>query len=251
MLLLIVKMLWYLLGSYNKFSFVTKDIEREEMKIKREIKAAAKRGDMSSAKYVFYLTLRAFCPINYLVCVLTCRTLAREIVRSRKAKERLYNTKAQLNSVSLHLQQNLATYKLAGCIQKSAEVMKLMNNLIRLPQLNQVMMTMAREMEKAGLIEEMVDEIFEDEEEIEEAEEEVQKVSAKPACIIHLCFVLKQLTSFPIKVLDGLALDVITATPNAPEAIKRPVAEGQLEDEEEDIELKAMRERYAALKQGL
>jgi charged multivesicular body protein 3 len=69
----------------------------------------------------------------------------------------MYKSKAELNSVSMHLQQNLATYKLAGAIKKSADVMRMMNNLIKLPQLNQTMMVMAREMEKAGLIEEMID----------------------------------------------------------------------------------------------
>lgn len=83
--------------------------------------------------------------------------MAKEIIRSRKAKERMYKSKAELNSVSMHLQQNLATYKLAGAIKKSADVMRMMNSLIRLPQLNQTMMMMAREMEKAGLIEEMID----------------------------------------------------------------------------------------------
>jgi hypothetical protein len=38
--------------------------------------------------------------------------------------------------------------KVAGVMQKSTQIMGAMNNLIRLPQLNQVMMTMAREMEK-------------------------------------------------------------------------------------------------------
>lgn len=69
----------------------------------------------------------------------------------------MYKSKAELNSVSMHLQQNLATFKLAGAIKKSADVMRMMNNLIKLPQLNQTMMVMAREMEKAGLIEEMID----------------------------------------------------------------------------------------------
>jgi charged multivesicular body protein 3 len=103
-------------------------IEREENKLKMEIKKYAKANDLKTAK-----------------------TLAKEIVRSRKHKDRLYVSKAQLNSVSLHLQQNLATYKMTGLIAKSADVMRAMNNLVRLPELNNVMMTMSREMEKVSV----------------------------------------------------------------------------------------------------
>jgi len=52
-----------------------------------------------------------------------------------------------------------------------------MNNLIKLPQLNQVMMAMAREMEKAGLIEEILDDTLADDDDVEEAaDEEVEKI---------------------------------------------------------------------------
>jgi len=67
--------------------------------------------------------------------------------------------------------------KVAGVMQKSTQIMGYMNNLVRLPQLNQVMMVMSREMEKAGLIEEMMEDIIPDNDEIEEAaDEEVEKV---------------------------------------------------------------------------
>jgi len=54
------------------------------------------------------------------------------------------------------------------------------------------------------------------------------------------------------QVLDGLALDVITTTPNVPEGMKRPVAAAvEAEEEEDDPAMKDMKERYAALKQGM
>eukprot|EP00029_Vermamoeba_vermiformis_P003437 TRINITY_DN13880_c0_g1_i1.p1 TRINITY_DN13880_c0_g1~~TRINITY_DN13880_c0_g1_i1.p1 ORF type:complete len:214 (+),score=66.14 TRINITY_DN13880_c0_g1_i1:104-745(+) len=171
-------------------------IEREENKLKLEIKKAAKASDMKTAK-----------------------TLAKEIVHSRKHKDRLYISKAQLNSVSLHLQQNLATYKMAGHIAKSAEVMKSMNNLIRLPELNNVMMTMSREMEKAGLIEEMMDDILDEDDMDEEVDEEVDKV------------------------VDELILDIVDRTPAAKSKV--PAAKVQQPaHEEKDLELE---KRYEAL----
>ena len=68
--------------------------------------------------------------------------------------------------------------KVSGCMQKSTQVMALMNSLVKVPQLNAVMMAMGREMEKAGVLEEMMDDALgeEDEELDEAADEEVDKV---------------------------------------------------------------------------
>jgi charged multivesicular body protein 3 len=71
--------------------------------------------------------------------------------------------KAQINSVSMQLQQNLgrfflffltpeATYKVAGAMKKSTEIMHMMNNIVKVPELQMIMMTMAQEMEKVGFI---------------------------------------------------------------------------------------------------
>lgn len=52
------------------------------------MKQAAKKGDMK-----------------------TCRTLAREVARSRKVKTRLFTSKAQLNSVLLQLQHQAGVFR--------------------------------------------------------------------------------------------------------------------------------------------
>lgn len=59
-------------------------IELEEAKVKKQIKDAAKRNDTTVA-----------------------RTLAKELVRSRKSKERLYTSKAQMNSVVMSLRSHM------------------------------------------------------------------------------------------------------------------------------------------------
>lgn len=59
-------------------------LERDEEKIKREIKAMAKRGEMSVVKMA-----------------------AKNIIVIRKSEERLHITKAQLNSVMMTLQTDL------------------------------------------------------------------------------------------------------------------------------------------------
>jgi charged multivesicular body protein 3 len=176
-------------------------IEREEFKVKTQIKQLAKRQDMSGVKL-----------------------LAKELVRSKKAKERLHMSKAQLNSVQLHLQHNLAQYKLAGCIKSSAEVMASMNNAIRLPEIHQAMVMMATEMQKAGLIEEMVDDLMENDEIEDEADEEIDKV------------------------LTELNLHTVAALPSAAGAKSLVQEEPEPEVVEEDIETIAMQQRLNALK---
>jgi charged multivesicular body protein 3 len=133
-----------------------RNISMEEEKIKRTMKASAKKGDMK-----------------------TCKTLAKEIVRSRKATERIYISKAQLNSVALQLTQQAAQLKVAGALKKSTEIMKTVNQLVKIPELHQQMEQMASEMMKAGIMDEMMEDAMDalDEEEVEEeAEEEVNKV---------------------------------------------------------------------------
>jgi len=76
----------------------TSDIEREEKKVKLEVKQVAKRNDAKSA-----------------------RILAKQIVQSRKAKERLYATKAELHSMSLLLTQQLGTVPSLSTKERRAE----------------------------------------------------------------------------------------------------------------------------------
>lgn len=134
-----------------------RDIQREEKNVQKAIKEAAKRNDMGSAK-----------------------ALASELVRSRKTVNRLHENKAQLNSISMHLGESVAIARTVGHLSKSAEVMKLVNNLMKAPEMAVAMQEFSKEMTKAGVIEEMVNDAVDsalDSEDIEdEIEEEVDKV---------------------------------------------------------------------------
>ncbi len=68
-------------------SFRLPGIETEENKIKQSLKQAAKRPGNEKA----------------------CKSLAKELVRSRKAKERIHTSKAQLNSVAMQVQHQVGT----------------------------------------------------------------------------------------------------------------------------------------------
>lgn len=134
-----------------------RDIQREEKNVQKAIKDAAKRNDMVSAK-----------------------ALAKEIVSSRRTVNRLYENKAQLNSISMHLGESVAIARTVGHLSKSAEVMKLVNNLMKAPEMAATMQEFSKEMTKAGVIEEFVndavDTALDAEDMEEEIEEEVDKV---------------------------------------------------------------------------
>jgi len=70
----------------------------------------------------------------------------------------------------------------AGCIKRSTDVMTAMNKLVKIPELQKTMLEMAREMERAGLIEETIGDALGvlDGDEVEtETENEVNKVVAE------------------------------------------------------------------------
>merc|ERR1711916_330565 len=113
-------------------------IMREQKKAEHEMRQAAKNGDTTSAKI-----------------------LAREYVRANKAITRLHTSKAQMNSVIMSMEANLAMARVTGCLQASTEVMASMNSLVRVREISGVMQAMSEEMMKAGLIEEMMDDTFE------------------------------------------------------------------------------------------
>ncbi|KAJ3107188.1 Charged multivesicular body protein 3 [Phlyctochytrium planicorne] len=175
-------------------------IEAEEIKVKRNIKLAAKRKDTAS-----------------------CKILAKEIVRSRKAKDRIHTSKAQLNSLVMQLQQQLATAKVTGSLKTSTDIMKLVNNLVKLPEIHKTMQEMSMEMMKAGIISEMMEDAIDnldDEGLEEEADEEVDKV-------------LNELT-------DGLLTGV--------GPVGAPLEDPESPTKEEEPEVDAMQARLTALR---
>ncbi|KAL6105653.1 chmp3 [Pungitius sinensis] len=185
-----------------------RDIQREEEKVKRSIKDAAKRGQRD-------------------VCVV----LAKEMIQSKRAVTKLYASKAQMNSVQLSMKNQLALVRVAGSLQKSTEVMKAMQNLVKIPEIQATMRELSKEMMKAGIIEEMLEDTFEsmeDGEEMEEAaEEEVDK--------ILFDITAGALGKAPSKVTDAL-----------PEIQPAAAAAASEDESEEDIE--AMQSRLAALR---
>ena len=114
------------------------NIQRSEQKSIKECKALAKAGRTSAVKI-----------------------LAKEIANTRRTVARMYQCKAQLNSVASSLQTSISMMKLQGCMIKSAEIMTSMNKLVNIKEINESMSTMAREMERAGLVDEIIGDALE------------------------------------------------------------------------------------------
>uniref|UniRef100_A0A8V0YSD6 Charged multivesicular body protein 3 n=1 Tax=Gallus gallus TaxID=9031 RepID=A0A8V0YSD6_CHICK len=110
-----------------------RDIQREEEKVKRSIKDAAKKGQKD-------------------VCVI----LAKELIRSRKAVSKLYASKAHMNSVLMGMKNQLAVLRVAGSLQKSTEVMKAMQSLVKIPEIQATMRELSKEMMKGPWVKHLV-----------------------------------------------------------------------------------------------
>lgn len=188
-------------------------IENEEMKIKNDLKAAAKRNDRE-----------------------VCLILAKELIRSKKAKGRLHAAKSQINSISMIIQEQMATVKMAGSLQRSTEVMKSMQNLVSVQNISSTMQELSKEMMKTGIIGEMMDEAIEeaiDEDPIdEEAQAEVDKIMSE------------------LNVATGEKLSQAPST--APAAQKQAQQEAstskEVDEAEDEEDMKKMQRRLEMLK---
>ncbi|KAJ2865178.1 Vacuolar protein-sorting-associated protein 24, partial [Coemansia asiatica] len=194
-------------------------ISTEEAKVKRTIQQLAKKNDLAS-----------------------CRTLAKELVRSQRQKTCIITSKAQLNSILLELTRQVALLKVAGSLQKSTQVMKSVNQLMRIPQLQHTMMEMSKEMVRAGVIEEMTEDMFEsleDEELEDEAEAEVENV-------------LAQITDGVLGKAKSVKVDDKPAVVSQRQEVlqQKPLHAGAAEESEaeSDLDLEDMRARLSALR---
>lgn len=61
----------------------------------------------------------------------------------------------------MSMNQQLATIRMSGSLQKSTEVMQSMQKLVSVPEISATMRDMSREMMKMGIIDEMIEETME------------------------------------------------------------------------------------------
>ncbi|KAH0787770.1 charged multivesicular body protein 3 [Histomonas meleagridis] len=114
-------------------------IEREEDKIKQKVKLLMKQGHQDSVM-----------------------PLIAEIANSKKTRSKLLKTCTQLDSMVRQIDLQMAQVKVCGTFQKSAEVTRMMNQMVKVPEMQRTMMQLQQEMEKSGLTEEMLDETMDE-----------------------------------------------------------------------------------------
>ena len=179
-------------------------IKREELKVSKSLKEAAKKGDND-----------------------VCKILAKEIINSRKSVNKLHTAKANLNSVQLQMKGQLATLKVSGALAQSADVMKSMSALVKIPETQKVMMELSKEMMKAGIIEEMLDDTMEglnDGEEMEDAaQEEIDKI-------------ILEITTGKLTDAPSAVKDTLPAQEQQEEEEEEPETEGELEEMQSRLE---------------
>ncbi|XP_014282085.1 charged multivesicular body protein 3 [Halyomorpha halys] len=183
-----------------------RSIQREEEKVKRSLREAAKKGDKA-----------------------VCTILAKEVLGARKAISKIHTSKAHLNSIQMQMKNQLATLRVCGSLQKSTEVMQSMQRLIKVPEVAATMRELSKEMMRAGIIEEMLEETMDTIEDPEEMEEQAQEEIDK---------VLWEITQGTL----GKAPAAVTETPGASAVVAEPAVE------EDPEELKEMQSRLEALR---
>jgi charged multivesicular body protein 3 len=127
----------------------TRNLKREIRKVDRDIEGMGRSEKTTIAEIKKLAEKKEFGAM---------RILAKEIVRHRKAKDRLILTKTQLNSVSNQLAQQMAMTKIGSVFEKSADIMASMNKLMNVNEIHEMMVQMGKEMESAGLIEAVIGE---------------------------------------------------------------------------------------------
>ena len=131
----------------------TRHIEREENKLKLKAKQLMKQGHQD-----------AVMPI------------VQELVHSKKAKSKLLKTRTQLESISRQIDLQIAQVKVCGAFSQSAEVTHMLNQVVKLPELNATMVKLQQEMQKAGMAEEAVDDAIDMVQEDDEDPELAQRI---------------------------------------------------------------------------
>ncbi|THG05156.1 hypothetical protein TEA_019585 [Camellia sinensis var. sinensis] len=214
-----------------------RDIQREEKSVQKAIKEAAKRNDMGSAKKNTSKERKIFLRDTIDGNILSGRLKGPYTRLQWKFLLVLMSVLISPNSNCIETLQS-AIARTVGHLSKSAEVMKLVNNLMKAPEVGITMQEFSKEMIKSGIIEETVNDAVDSALDSEDIEEEIEEEVDK--------------------VLTALAGETAAQLPEAvrKEKLKQParVAGAELEDEaiaegaDDEEELEEIRARLARVR---
>ncbi|ODV58690.1 ESCRT-III subunit protein VPS24 [Ascoidea rubescens DSM 1968] len=178
----------------------------------------------------------------------SARIYAKELINIKNQKNRLYKSKAQLDSITMKINENFSILKLQGKIGESAIIMREVNSLVRLPELTATMRELEKELVKSGVINEMIEDrvdSFEVDFEEEEIDEQIDQIISELTS-----GQLDKVNNTPTHALEEVNNEIINQVEQQQplQKVKSPelVAEGGVGDDSDEI-LKQMRERLKAL----
>lgn len=192
------------------------DLNRIQSQTKSLIKQAAKKNNKQQVK-----------------------SLARELVNTKKVTTRMTTSRALLNSIELKLNEQQQLIKLNGSMQKSTVIMNDMNKIVNLPHMAKLVQGLSQELAKSGVIDEMVTDMmdFEDDELMDSEDE------------LEIDNIINEVLGEAADKNVGSKINNVSAPSKVEEKqANAPVAD-EMEDDEEDELLLNMRARLSALQQ--
>ncbi|RCK67664.1 Vacuolar protein-sorting-associated protein 24 [Candida viswanathii] len=163
----------------------------------------------------------------------SARLYAKELININRQYNKLYTSRTRIDSITMTINEQYQMNKLTQSIHSSTSVMKEVNQLVHVGAVLQSMQELSRELMKAGIINEMMDDMvdldYEEDEELEsESQEEVNKI-------------IQSLTEDKFSKIEN----EVPSTEFEEPAVEEPAT---IEEEEEDAEaLDEMRQRLKAL----
>ncbi|KAF9214907.1 hypothetical protein BGZ59_002719 [Podila verticillata] len=181
-------------------------LEKLEQKLIMDIKRAAKAGQMNS-----------------------CKVMAKDLIRTRRHVQKLYQMKTQLQAVGLRIQSLNSNQQMAQALQGATRAMCAMNKNMNLPQIQQIIIEFEKESEILDMKGEMMSDTV-DEAMGEEGDEEEQDAVVD-------------------QVLDEIGVDILEPMVAVPRTVinsplersreRIAVAAGGIDDDGEDAALQA------------
>lgn len=131
-------------------------ILREQQKLTQQIKLSAKKNDIKSVEI-----------------------MAKSIVQSKNAINQLTESQTRINSIIQQLQLTVANNTVIGNMKQSNDIMIHMNKLTNISQIGDIAKNMSKEMMRAGLIQDTINETFDtldDDSVQQDTQDEIQRV---------------------------------------------------------------------------
>ncbi|CCG21606.1 Vps24 protein [Candida orthopsilosis Co 90-125] len=113
----------------------------------------------------------------------TAKLYAKELININRQYNKLYTSRTRVESITMSINEQYSMNKLTKSIHSSTSIMRDVNSLIHIGAVSQTMQELSKELTKAGIINEMMDDMvdldYEEDEELEsESQEEVNKIIA-------------------------------------------------------------------------